>query len=474
MLPLCRLHSASVEIAGEPVLHQLCWKIERGEHWSVSGPNGSGKSTFLRLVRGDLHPVASDKKKDQRVYGLADRPETDPLVTDGEVALVGPALHEKFQQIDRAITGREIIASGFDGTVFLQSKITGDRKQKLDRMQFQPALDRLWNRVFQECSQGQQRLLLLARALVAEPTLLLLDEMANGLDQSAIRDIHRLLADWITGHRATVSTSHRPGDLAPFVNRFATINEGRLRLSGKTASVKTGQPGKPRTQKSSQTRKKPWLELQNVSIHLGNTTAVENLNWQVAPGEHWAVTGPNGSGKTTLLRTLYGELQPSGDSVLKRFGKDTCSWSTVRRRMALFYPAMVHDFDPSERVIDTLRSGFNGCIGRYPRLNAVQREEIQSISAILRINDLRERNLHELSHGQTRRVLLARCLLDQPDIVLLDEPFDGLDTASHKAVLDLLNDFRHHASVVIGTHHPDELPNWINRRLKLDKSRKNV
>ena len=163
---------------GKEVLENLNWEVKAGEHWSVSGPNGSGKSTLLSLVTGD-NPQAYANE----IYLFDKRRGTGESIWDikQKIGFVSPELHLYF---DRTSTAFQAVASGFFDTIGLFRLVSGRQEATVLEWMNWLGLGLLRNQLLSRLSLGQQRLILLARALVKQPPVLILDEPCQGLDEN--------------------------------------------------------------------------------------------------------------------------------------------------------------------------------------------------------------------------------------------------------------------------------------------------
>jgi molybdate transport system ATP-binding protein len=207
-----------VAYGGRPILRDVSWTVRAGERWAVLGPNGSGKTTLLSLVCGD-HPQAY--ANDVRLFGR--RRGTDESIWDvkRQIGLVSPELHLYFTE---PITAAQAAATGFFDVLALRPTTPG--QDATVRGLFEEfGIAPLAERPFARLSTGEQRLVLLVRALVKRPPLLILDEPFQGLDEQAITRARDHLDRRLQPDQTLVFVSHYAEEVPNTVNR-------RLRLEG--------------------------------------------------------------------------------------------------------------------------------------------------------------------------------------------------------------------------------------------------
>jgi iron complex transport system ATP-binding protein len=205
------------------------------------------------------------------------------------------------------------------------------------------------------------------------------------------------------------------------------------------------------------------LALRSVSVRVDGSLILDRVDWAVAPGERWIVLGPNGAGKTTLVRLAALLLHPSTgtvDLLGRRLG--TIDVRVLRRRVGLVSPAVTELLRPTMSAADLVVSAIYGAL--VPWWLHVTEDDRASADAVLErfgVLDLADRAFGTLSSGERQRVLLARALVTEPDLVLLDEPMAGLDLGAREALirdLGALAVFPGTAPIVLVTHHAEEIP----------------
>jgi len=220
----------------------------------------------------------------------------------------------------------------------------------------------------------------------------------------------------------------------------------------------------------------PYLELTAVETWLGPRPVFTDLSLELRSGEHTAVLGPNGSGKSSLVRLITRELYPvvRPGSGLRLFGSSTVNLWELRRRIGLVSHDLHTAYSGRVRAADVVLSGFFGSvgIGRSQQPSAGQRARVAELLEQLELAALAERPYGELSDGQKRRLLLARALVHDPEVLVLDEPTNGLDLRSRHQLLGLLRQLaRSGTTLLLVTHDLSVIVPEIQRLVLLREGR---
>lgn len=211
------------------------------------------------------------------------------------------------------------------------------------------------------------------------------------------------------------------------------------------------------------------IRLDNISVVRWGRGILTDISVQVAAGSCCAILGPNGSGKSTLLAILSGYMWPSSGSVSiggRVFGR--VDLAEIRSTIGLIEPSRSPAFDPHVPVRDVVGTGLFGTV-RLPIHRDVlpdQWRRVEEEIELFGLADLRESAVAQLSTGEQMKVLLARALVGKPGLLLLDEPTAGLDMGARAVCIGMLERLlnrRNHPTVVIVTHHLDELPRSVDQ-----------
>ena len=444
---------ARVEFPTKTVFEDVSLGLDEGDRIGVVGKNGDGKSTLLSLLAGIIEPdegrVIRTRGVRVGVLGQADVLSDDDTV---EHAVVGDTPEYEWAGDARV---RDII-SGLAADIPWQGRV-GD------------------------LSGGQRRRVDLARLLIGDWDVLMLDEPTNHLDMRAITWLaHHLKARWKHGTGALLVVTHdrwfldevclsmwevHDRTIDPFEGGFSAYIQQRVERDRQAQVAEQRRQNQLRRElawlaRGAQARStkpkfridaareliadvpplrntlelkrmavarlgKQVVDLTDVSVCLGGKTVLDDVSWIIGPGDRFGIVGENGAGKTTLLRVIEGALAPSAGRV--KIGK-TVKFAVLSQHLDNLVKL------GSDRVREV--------IGRYTRRVMLDGKEATPAQLLERLGFTRD-DLNEpvcdLSGGQKRRLALMLILLDEPNVLILDEPGNDLDTDMLAQVEDLLD-----------------------------------
>ncbi len=218
------------------------------------------------------------------------------------------------------------------------------------------------------------------------------------------------------------------------------------------------------------------LHFSRVSVLRDGATLIDRLDWDVAEGDRWAVLGPNGAGKTTLLQLASAHLHPSrGTAVILGETLGAVDVFELRPRIGLSSAALAERLPGREKVRDVVLTASYAVVGRwreaYEDLDAGRADELLSALGVAQLAD---RRYGTLSEGERKRVQIARALMTDPELMLLDEPAAGLDLGGREDLvrrLGLIAQDEDAPALVLVTHHVEEIPVGFTHALLLRDGR---
>lgn len=468
--PLISLDNIRLRLGGCEILRNVTCAVQDGRHIAVGGDNGSGKSSLLRIFTGELWPT---RECGQRVYSFDGVAEfASPLLVRPYVRRVAPEMQERFLRLGLSLSVFEFVASGLLDRDYAQISLSEADEARVCYMLQHMRLQTVAQQEARKLSHGMLRRAFVARALVAQPRILALDEVTDGLD-AASRDVVLAMLDHaVEGGTTLVCVAHRIERLPSCVQVFYALREGELHAvaAPKAPAYHSGQSVE--VTKGDDVAGQLIVELIDVDVVLDDTRVLSGINLAIRAGEHLAIVGENGAGKSTLAGVIDGTFLASVGRVIRPgFMRRPSIWE-LRRLIVTLSDALQVRHDWMFSVRDTIASGFSQAVGTSEELDASQQARLDSLSERFALRELSDRELPTLSFGQRRRALLARALVRDPQMLILDEIFDGLDAAT-RAMLEheLATLAQARTTILCISHVDEEVPPYIRRRVTMKNGR---
>jgi iron complex transport system ATP-binding protein len=206
---------------------------------------------------------------------------------------------------------------------------------------------------------------------------------------------------------------------------------------------------------------KPILEISNLRIQRDGVVILDDVNWRVERGQHWAILGANGSGKTSLLSALTGYLMPTAGEVSllgETYGQS--DWRELRKRIGLVSSSLRQMMAEDEPALETVASGKYAMIDFWRRVSRTEKAQALKLLRQVECEYLVERPWRVLSQGERQRVLIGRALMAKTRVLILDEPCAGLDPAAREHFLQFIQRLgkkKNAPTLVLVTHHVEEI-----------------
>jgi iron complex transport system ATP-binding protein len=213
------------------------------------------------------------------------------------------------------------------------------------------------------------------------------------------------------------------------------------------------------------------LEVDGLKVERGTAAILRGIDWRIARGQHWVLLGANGCGKTSLLKSIIGYFSPTSGTIRvlgKTYGQT--DWRDLRLQIGLVTSALQASIPPAEVAEDTVASGRYAQLDLWVKTTAVDRKDARRWMRFLGIDYLAGREWLYLSQGERQRVLIARSLMANPKILILDEPCAGLDPVAREHFLQFVERLAHKRggpALVLVTHHVEEITPGFTHALVL-------
>jgi molybdate transport system ATP-binding protein len=480
--PLVKLDNVSVRSNGKTILHAIDWEIHRDQNWAIVGPNGVGKSLLMQVVQGNLpcsagRVVYGGGSAGLRVAQVSFELQHRLIAYEQDQEFFRQFSHDEGTTVEQLLAGGNPVAEDDN-----DSKSLADIVQVLD---LSPLLDA----PLVTLSNGEMRKVLVARALQKAPHILILDEPYDGLDVTSRQRLAEVVDNLARLGTQILLVTHRIEEISDMITHLLCLKEGRIALMGGRKQVLEaglvshlyGVPERAAESRSLATARllavpqEPTVVMKDVTVVYGSKVVLDRLNWTVNRDENWAIVGPNGAGKTTLLRLISADhLQAYSNEIYlfgMRRGSGESIWD-IKRKIGVLSPEFQIGYREALPASDVVLSGFFDSIGLYRQPTSGQRAQARYWIEVLRAEDLAEQDFIRLSYGQKRIILLARALVKSPQMLLLDEPCQGLDYENRQRLIDTVSTVAQKTGtqILYVTHRKNEFPACITHVLEFRKS----
>ena len=202
------------------------------------------------------------------------------------------------------------------------------------------------------------------------------------------------------------------------------------------------------------------IEIRNLTVAYGENIALENLNLDIEAESLMALVGPNGAGKSTLIKTILKFLKQITGEI--KINAKTLAYVPQRNSV---------DWDFPTTLFDVVEMGCYGRVGLFKRVSKEEKQKVLKAIEQVGMLDFKDRQISELSGGQQQRAFIARALVQEADIYLMDEPFQGVDSTTEKSIVDILKKLKSDGKTLIVVHHDlQTVPTYFETVTFINKS----
>lgn len=459
MNPIVTLQSPRLQWIGVELSNPKATALPRGVT-AVIGPNGAGKSTLGRII--------------ERGRNLATNAIRSPLA---ELKVKRLEFNDVHSLSGGKVTYRQQrYESSMNDEVPLVSDVLAESIASGSHAPFD--MTALFDKRINYLSSGETRKMLIYQALSGRlPDLLILDNPYIGLDPTSRAQLDDALQRMARKGVSILLLVCDPADIPDYTSAMLVVEHmtvGEMVIApaaelreraARLFPAATAAPSLPHCAGPDDIDTGiAAVEMNGCTVSYGGVTLIGSVDWRIMPGERWVLSGPNGSGKSTLLSLIYADGPQAYSNDVRIFGRRRGTGESiwdVKRRIGYISPEMQLYFGGGAATVhEVVARGLNDTVGCYTRLTEAQITAADEWMATLGLSHLAARTYASLSIGEQRLALLARTLIKDAPLLLLDEPFHGLDIA-HKRIVRQIIDMisaRSKAAIVFVTHCPEEVP----------------
>ncbi|WP_207632510.1 ATP-binding cassette domain-containing protein [Foetidibacter luteolus] len=473
---LITVKDLTVKYRQHTVLNNISFTMHRGEQWLVTGKAGIGKSALAKAISGsiysngviDVHFSKSIELKKKVLF------VEQWYHFNNSVGLQDFYYQQRYQSSDAddTITVLQDLQQSFGEDV----KLAEAANHYVEQL----GLSHRLNAPLIQLSSGEQKKLQLVKAFLQNVQVLVIDNPFIGLDVEARQNLNNIFDKLVqTGMHIILIADGE--EIPNCITHVAELSEGLLQIETKRAyQQKHSKPeAQPQAFKEISFEHAPLppffeaVKLNNVSVKYGAKVVLQGINWRIKKGDKWLLQGHNGAGKSTLLSLLTGDNPQAYANEIylfdKRRGTGETIWD-IKKKIGYTSPELHWYFDANTTCIDTVVSGHFDTTGLYRKPTAEQTEEAEKWLSWLELTAIKNRKLRDVSVGEQRMLLLARALIKNPPLLILDEPCQGLDMHQSRQFVNIVDTLMDNSerTLIYVSHRMDQVPKCITGTMKLD------
>jgi molybdate transport system ATP-binding protein len=468
-----------VKTQEQTVLDGITFSLQQSEHLAILGDAESGKTTLAKALSGKIHysrNIFTDFRHDitampTRINFVEQRYLFKNL--SGISEFYYQQRFNSFDASDAPTIFEELLRSS-------DSKQTNNIDSILDAL----GIYDLKNAPLIQLSSGEHKRFQLAKSLLNPPQVLILDNPYSGLDVSARKELNNLLKEISTKGTQIIlipGTFSVPG----FITHIGFLENKQFKFfckkeifppeyfnRQKSKNIFFNEDLLPVSNEAFQFDN--VIEMKNVHLKYGEHTILDNLNWKVKQGEKWLLKGRNGAGKSSLLSMITGDHPQAYSNEIYLFGKRRGSGESIwdiKEKTGFISPELHAYFDKNITCFQAIGSGYFDTIGLFKKLSTKQYNNILQWLDFLQLSHVSKKPLHSVSASLQRMILLARALVKNPPLLVLDEPCQGLDQQQSNQFVSLIDQIcsDSNKTLIYVSHDVSNVPSCIEKVLLLEK-----
>jgi len=482
MNPFLSLSNVIPRMVDNPFVVPIDWELQTGEVWSITGDNGSGKSLLAEIITGK-HGLQQGKI-DYLFLTALQHQFPDHLFHPWEkIRLVSFNAAYSLVDFRTLYYQQRFHQTETDDSPFVRDLVS---LRDLDAtITFALQINTLLDKRLIQLSSGELRKLLIAKAMMDNPAMMIFDNPFIGLDTKSYTQLDELFTQ-MHQHGVPLLFLCPSKDEMPSctthvltMNRCAIVDKAPIEAFSaqrKGIQLQTGiVPVNWSVFSVSAKQAADYdvaVKMEDVDIAYGKQLIRQGVNWAIRKGEKWALLGPNGSGKSTLLSYIFADNPQAYAKKMtlfdRRRGSGESIWE-IKARIGFTSSEMHLYYRENVSCLSVVSSGFFDSIGLYRKCSEKQLQQAEQILETLACSHLKSRSFLKISSGEQRLVLFARALIKNPDLLILDEPFHGLDDGKKLLCRQIVEQYASQPdkTLIYVTHHRDEIPDCVGSFMEL-------
>ena len=469
--PIAIIDCLSASYGGSKVLTDISFSLTEDDCLAIVGPVGSGKTTLAKALSGRLFRTGS-------VYFKSRTNRVHP-----SILLVEQQHHFKNRSNMQDFYLQQRFNSADAGDAYtIREELSNEDEELVAYWLGFFMLGHLIDKPLVTLSNGENKRLQLVKSVLRDPDWLILDNPFLGLDVEG-REILSTCLEKLRENSVQFILINSPAALPACVNRVMYLEEGRVTWDGPVSAYESfrrvdkfvfNHTVMDDLIKSAQVYEtfQQAVHMNDVTIAYGEKVILSGIHWEVNSGARWALSGPNGAGKSTLLSLITADNPQaySQDIILfdRKRGTGESIWD-IKKRIGYVSPELHVYFREPANVFNVVGSGLFDTLGVYKKISEDQHKRIALWLGVFGISHLSQRMFQQISTGEQRMVLLARALVKNPPLLILDEPCQGLDEEQIHRVKEILNYIcsNSQTTLIYVSHYSSDIPDCVNQYFKL-------
>lgn len=493
---LIRLENITIRSVNKTIFSSLSFTVNEGENWALLGESGSGKTALLQALSGSLNIVLGSVTYNFYEKYLKEHSDNDPSLHIQQLIGYVPQKHTFKNLSNTTEFYYQQRYNSFDSedapTVQSYLSTINGHATTHSIWSFEYTVRRLelatlLRKELIKLSNGETRRVLIAAALLKKPKLLLLDNPLTGLDVETRPKVHELIDEIIrSGINVILATS--PKEIPVSISHIAILKEGKILTTVRKDAftptmlkpLELKRPDKGElTSLLSMNKLSTYqyvVKMERVCVKYGSLEILNNIDWKVNQGDRWALTGPNGAGKSTLLSLINGDNPQAYANRIVLFDKKRGSGESIwdiKKNIGFVSPELFQYFKTGSTCIQVVESGFYDTLGLFRKSSVENYRVAERWMNLLELAPNINSSFNKVSASVQRLCLLARALVKDPPLLILDEPCQGLDEHQKeyfKLLIDEIAALRK-ITIIYVSHYQEELPTCVNKILRLELGR---
>jgi molybdate transport system ATP-binding protein len=478
--PFIIAQQVQVKHQQQVVLQELNFVINRGEHWLLTGDAGAGKSTLAKVLcgqaffTGQLNIHFNNDTQQPHTWYV---PQWHHFTNHAGINDFYYQQRYNSSDAEDARTVTEDIRADFPGAATAQ----------IQALLQQFGIGHRADASLLLLSSGEQKKLQLTKAVLAAPQLLILDNPYIGLDIASRRQLNSILGT-LSQQDTQLIIIGDAKEIPACITHVAVLEQAHLQVvpaaQFKAADYQLKNNfffdidllGDTFTAAPANNNFDYAVQLNNVTISYGDKKVLEQVDWTIRKGDKWLLQGHNGAGKSTLLSLITGDNPQAyaNDITLfdKRRGSGESIWD-IKKKIGFVSPELHWYFDKNTTCREVILSGFFDTTGLYRAASEEQKHRADAWLHCLQLQSISNKLLAHVSIGQQQLLLLARAFVKNPPLLLLDEPFQGVDEQHAAQFIALIDAWmlQKDRTLIYISHRNDQIPACINQIFVLEQGR---